>query len=53
MKYAADVSVTVEAVDEQEAWEKIGDILSQVLDTHPDVVLVHWSVGARFADDDD
>ena len=51
MKYTADVSVTVEALDNEDAWKKIGDILSLILDTNPDVV--SWSVGETFEDDDD
>ena len=51
MKYAADVSVTVEAKDQEEAWQKIDDIISQVLEVHPDVIA--WNSGEPFEVDDD
>ena len=51
MKYAAEVSVTVEAADEQEAWEKIDEIVSENLNTNPAVI--HWSVSEPFEVDDD
>ena len=51
MKYAAEVGVTVEAADEQEAWEKINEIVSENLNTNPAVI--HWSVSELFEVDDD
>ena len=51
MKYTAEVSITVEARDDQEAWEKIDEIVSENLNAHPAVI--HWSMGEPFETDDD